>query len=130
MQTVERKSMMKRSWVGVFAVIACLAAACGGYGNVAPGMTAAEVSKEMNGYGVSRIVPFGGGYSATYYGNDTCVLFKDEKVVGKDEATEQRQAIGLGNVGVATVTLCHALCLPPGVAGQRTCESSGGVFRR
>ena len=90
--------MMKGSWVGVFGVIACLAGACGGYGNVAPGMTAAEVSKEMNGYGVSRIVPFGGGYSATYYGNDTCVLFKDEKVVGKDEATEQRQAIGLGNV--------------------------------
>ncbi len=117
----------------VFASLAlvCVSlSACGGYGNVAPGMTAAEVNKEMSMFPVSRIEPFGGGYSATYYANDTCVLFKEEKVVGKDEATEQRQAIALGNIGMGSVTVCHAQCMPPGMFRQKVCDSSASVVRR
>lgn len=104
--------------------------ACGGYANVAPGMTAAEVNKQMSMFPVSRIEPFDGGYSATYYANDTCILFKDEKVVGKDEAQEQRQAIALGNIGMGAVTTCHAQCMPPGMFRQKVCDSSASVVRR
>ncbi len=104
-----------------------LAVACGGFSSVNPGMTGAEVSKQMSMYPTTRIEPFEGGYSATYYANDSCVLFKDDRVVGKEEATQERQAIGLGGIAMSATTVCHALCVPPGYSRQRSCESSGQV---
>ena len=111
-----------------FASIACfLLAGCGGYQSVMPGMTGLEASKEMGGE-TTRIEPFAGGYSAVYYDNGTCVLFKDDRVVGKDAGITQTQAIALGRIGAATVTVCQPLCIPPGVALQRSCNTGGAVM--
>lgn len=107
--------------------IACLLlAGCGGYESIMPGMTAADAAKEMGG-SVTRIEPFEGGYSASYFDNATCVLFKDDKVVGKDIATQQTQAIALGRIQAATVTICQPQCLPPGVTRQKQCGSGAAV---
>jgi hypothetical protein len=101
-----------------------LLAGCGGYHAVNPGMTTAEAAKEMRAYQTTRIEPFDGGYSASYYNNDTCILFKDDKVVAKNQAEEQRSMVAVGGVGAGGVTVCHAVCVPPGVSRQPQCESS------
>jgi hypothetical protein len=113
-----------------FLVAGLAATACGGggYGSVAAGMSAADASKEMSDWTTSRIEPFEGGYSATYYTNNTCILFKNEHVVAKDEATEQRQGIALGGAAIGAVTVCPAVCVPPGVTRQKECNTAAGMI--
>lgn len=107
----------------------CLAlAGCGGYHTITPGMTSADAAKEMRMFPTTRIEPMSDGYSATYYGNDSCILFKDDKVVGKDEAQQERQMVAVGGGGAGGVTVCHALCVPPGWSRQRRCETSAMLF--
>lgn len=105
-------------------MLICSVLGCGGYRSIAPGMSTAEVNKEMGGWTVDKIVPFGDGYSASYYNNDTCILFKDERVIAKDQGEERRNAIALGGMGIGAVEVCHALCVPPNVSQQRQCDTS------
>ncbi len=76
----------------VVVVICCvvLLAACAGkqskFSKIYPGMTADDVAKTM-GKGPNSVEPFKEGYASWHYGEDRCLLLKDDKVVAKDETT-------------------------------------------
>ena len=110
-------------------LLSLVACGAGGYSAITPGMSSADATKEMSDWSSEKIVPFSDGYSATYYGNDSCILFKDDKVVAKDQGIEHRSVVALGNVGMGAVTICHALCLPPGMTGQKQCDSGAAAGR-
>lgn len=78
-----------------------------------PGMPSQQVVQAMQG-GPSRSQPFPDGSSAWYYGEDQCVLVRDDKVVTKDVTREGESA------SIAGVAALHetqkAFCAPEGVA--------------
>lgn len=103
-----------------------LASACApGFRAIYPGMTTAEVTKAMGDLGPSTVTPFNDGYAAWYYGEDRCVLLRNDVVVSK--ATSYRQA-GVSLPGVGSLSLKQpAECLPPGVQPRRTSEVNVGL---
>jgi hypothetical protein len=79
---------------------------------VYPGMPTQQVVQAMQG-GPTRAQAFPDGSSAWYYGEDQCVLVRDEKVITKD-TTQDREAASF--VGVASVhEKQKAFCAPEGV---------------
>lgn len=58
-----------------------------------PGMHTRQVVEAMRS-GPSRAQEFGDGSSAWYYGEDQCVLIRDEKVVSKQQTQESTTPVG------------------------------------
>jgi hypothetical protein len=84
--------------------------------SIYPGMHSRQVVEAMRG-GPSRAQEFGDGSSAWYYGEDQCVLIRDEKVVSKQE-TQESTAVDAVVVSVKSST--KATCAPVGMAEARS----------
>lgn len=78
-----------------------------------PGMPSQQVVQAMQG-GPSRSQPFPDGSSAWYYGEDQCVLMREDKVVTKD-ATHESESASIAGVASLHETQ-KAFCAPAGVA--------------
>ncbi|MBU8897811.1 hypothetical protein DRW03_07245 [Corallococcus sp. H22C18031201] len=98
--------------VCALALMGC--ASAGGFDKLYPGMTAAQVAETM-GRGPTQAEPFAEGWAAWYYGEDRCVLMRDDKLVGKS-VTEERAALNTPVISVRDTV--RAQCLPPGLAGK------------
>lgn len=84
------------------------------FNKVYPGMSSASVAETMKG-GPSRAQEFGEGSTAWYYGEDFCMLLRDDKVVAK-ESTREIVSMNAGVVALKDVQ--KAQCAPPGMAGE------------
>ncbi|MBJ6765799.1 hypothetical protein JGU66_34020 [Myxococcaceae bacterium JPH2] len=89
-------------------------ASTGGFDKLYPGMTAAQVAETM-GRGPTQAEPYADGWAAWYYGEDRCVLMRDDKLVGKS-VSEERAALNTPVLSVRDTA--RAQCSPPGVAGK------------
>lgn len=100
------------------------------FAKIYPGMMADEVAKTME-RGPSRVEPFPEGYASWSYGDDRCLLVKDEKVVAKDE-TQVKGSIDTPWGGAKERKL--AQCVPPGQAKskkvEREIETPFGTIKR
>ena len=81
-----------------------------------PGMHSRQVVEAMHG-GPSRAQEFGDGSSAWYYGDDRCVLIRDEKVVSKQQTQE---STSVDAVVVSVKNSTKASCAPAGMAEARS----------
>ncbi|MBI2081931.1 MAG: hypothetical protein HYT76_00020 [Deltaproteobacteria bacterium] len=107
--------------VAIMALAAC--AAGPKWDKIVPGMTGQMVMTEMKG-GPSRIDPYAEGYSAWFYGEHSCILMQDDKVVSK-ELSEEKGGIRLFKLG-ASKEIKKAGCVPP---GQQRAVRGGTVER-
>jgi hypothetical protein len=98
----------------ILLVVLALAAGCASqekkFERVVPGMSASAVQKNLGGptrFGQVADTSF----STWYWGDEYCVLFRDDKVVAKDSATTGKS----GNAGPASYEeKTRAECLAPG----------------
>jgi hypothetical protein len=81
---------------------------------VYPGMSSASVAETMKG-GPTRAQEFGEGSTAWYYGDDFCMLLRDDRVVAK-ESTRENISMNAGVVALKDVE--KAQCAPPGMEGE------------
>ena len=81
-----------------------------------PGMSSHEVVQTMES-GPSRAQEFSDGSTAWYYGEDHCVLIRQDKVVAK-ERTRDRTTVDA--LVVALKDSQKALCAPEGMGAART----------
>ncbi len=84
--------------------------------SIYPGMHSRQVVEAMHG-GPSRAQEFGDGSSAWYYGDDQCVLIRDEKVVSKEQ-TQEHTSVDAVVVSVKNST--KATCAPAGMAKAKS----------
>lgn len=94
-----------------------------------PGMTSALVAETM-GKGPSRAQEFGDGSTAWYFGEDRCVLMREDKIVSK-ATTEDNASVSTPIVTVRDST--KALCAPEGYASeqksQQEIDTPFGTFK-
>ncbi len=90
-----------------------------------PGMHSKQVVEAMHS-GPTRSQEFSDGSSAWYYGEDQCVLMREDKVVSK-KRTEEKETMSV--VGVASMRETQkAFCAPPGVAAPQTAQELDTPF--
>ena len=99
-----------------FATAGC--ATSGGFDKLYPGMSSQQVVEAM-GQGPSRAQEFPDKSTAWYYGDDRCVLMREDKLVSK-ATSEDNTAIDVGVVAVRDTT--KALCAPEGHASKEKRE--------
>lgn len=99
-----------------FATTGC--ATSGGFDKLYPGMSSQQVVEAM-GSGPSRAQEFPDKSSAWYYGEDRCVLMREDKLVSK-ATSEDTTSIDVGVVAVRDTT--KALCAPEGYASKEKRE--------
>jgi len=76
-----------------------------------PGMTQEQVVKSMRS-GPSKTREYADGSNAWYYGEDMCVLIREDRVVSKQHS-EKRETLSV--MGVASLNETQqAFCAPPG----------------
>jgi hypothetical protein len=85
--------------------------------SIYPGMTSQQVVQVMEA-GPSQAKEFPDGSSAWYYGEDRCVLLRDDKVVTKDRTQENETTAIPGLASVRETK--KAFCAPAGVAAPTT----------
>ena len=93
-----------------------------------PGMNSQQVVQAMQG-GPTRSQEFSDGSSAWYYGEDQCVLIRDEKVVSKQETQENTS---VDAVVVSLKNSTKATCAPPGMAeakSEQEIDTPIGTFK-
>lgn len=86
------------------------------FNQVYPGMSSQEVAQTME-KGPSRAQEFKDGSTAWYYGEDLCVLIRQDKVVAKEQ-TQARTRVDA--VVVSLEDSRKALCAPEGQGEART----------
>jgi hypothetical protein len=110
--------------------LVCLGALCGcatsssRFEKISPGMTADQVKTTMSD-GPSRFETASDtGYASWYWGEDYCVLFRNDRVVSKNTATD-----GMGGEvkGVGYQEKNKASCLAPGQTARSGTERSINV---
>lgn len=80
------------------------------FGKIYPGMKAEQVVKDME-KGPSETQKFDDGYSAWYFGENHCLLMRNDKVVSKDKS-ETKGSIEVFGMGGVTQKR-PAECVPP-----------------
>ncbi|MCP3103469.1 outer membrane protein assembly factor BamE [Myxococcus sp. K15C18031901] len=100
------------------AVAATGCASSGGFHKLYPGMTSQQVVEAM-GSGPSRAQEFPDKSTAWYYGDDRCVLMRDDKLVTK-ATTEERTSVDTPIVSVRSTS--KALCAPEGYDAEARSE--------
>mgnify|MGYP001606823770 CR=1 FL=1 len=80
-----------------------------------PGMTVGQINETL-GRGPDLVEPYSDGYASWYYGEDRCILVKDEQLVTKDVSKETGGISVMGMGGASEKRLAE--CVPPGQ--QRT----------
>ncbi len=98
------------------AVTGCASSPKPNFAAIYPGMHSRDVVQAMQG-GPSRAQEFSDGSSAWYYGEDQCVLIRDEKVVTKQQ-TQEDTAVDAVVVSLKNST--KALCAPAGTAQAKS----------
>jgi hypothetical protein len=92
--------------------------------DVTPGMTSDQVRHTMSD-GPSRFENLAdSGYSSWYWGDDYCVLFKDDKVVAKDAAREGNSSSAKG---VEYKETRKASCVAPGQTAKSSSDRSVNI---
>ncbi|MFP2923808.1 hypothetical protein ACLESO_01070 [Pyxidicoccus sp. 3LG] len=105
------------------AALAFIAAGCatsGGFDKLYPGMSSQAVVEAM-GSGPSRAQEFPDTSTAWYYGEDRCVLMRDDKVVSK-ATSEDTTSVDTPIVSVRDTS--KALCAPEGYASGEKREQA------
>ncbi|WP_434390087.1 hypothetical protein [Melittangium boletus] len=109
---------MKLSSAFVVPMLLALSSGCAStesrFKKVYPGMSSASVAETMKG-GPSRAQEFGEGSTAWYYGDDFCMLLRDDKVVAKESSSEK---ISMNAGVVALKDVQKAQCAPVGMEGE------------
>ncbi|WP_426730723.1 hypothetical protein [Myxococcus faecalis] len=116
----------------VLLVAALAASGCagpGGFQKLYPGMTSREVVEAM-GQGPTRAHEFPDRSSAWYYGDDQCVLMREDKLVAKS-TTRERTAVDTPIVSIRDTA--KAVCAPEGYAietrGEQRIDTPFGSFK-
>lgn len=114
------------------AALAFAAAGCatsGGFDKLYPGMSSREVVEAM-GDGPTRAQEFPDQSTAWYYGEDRCVLMRDDKVVSK-ATSKDTTSVDTPIVTVRDTSL--ALCAPEGYASpekrEQAIDTPFGTYR-
>jgi hypothetical protein len=102
--------------VAAVSAAGCASAPKANFQAIYPGMHSKQVVEAMHS-GPSRAQEFSDGSSAWYYGEDQCVLIRDEKVVSKQQ-TEESTSVDAVVVSVKNST--KASCAPAGMAEARS----------
>jgi len=100
------------------AITATGCASSGGFHKLYPGMSSQQVVEAM-GSGPSRAQEFPDKSTAWYYGEDRCVLMREDKLVSKS-TTEERSSVDTPIVSVRSTS--KALCAPEGYAAEARSE--------
>jgi hypothetical protein len=109
---------MRLSLVSAALVFVATGCATSGFDKLYPGMSSQQVVEAM-GSGPSRAQEFPDSSTAWYYGDDRCVLMREDKLVSK-ATSEENAAINTPIVSVRDTT--KALCAPEGYAAQEKRE--------
>lgn len=96
-----------------------------GFRGISPGMTSAQVRDSMGDLGPTKVTPYHEGYSSWYYGDDQCLLMKDNVVVSKD-VTSHRGGLAIRGVGGFSVAQ-QAQCSPPWVSAAPNTTLDVGI---
>jgi type IV pilus biogenesis protein CpaD/CtpE len=110
------------------AVTGCASSPKPNFNAIYPGMHSQQVVEAMQG-GPSRSQEFSDGSSAWYYGEDQCVLIRDQKVVSKQQTQENTS---VDAVVVSLKNSTKATCAPPGMAqakNEQEIETPIGTFK-
>ena len=100
----------------VASITGCASSPKPNFASIYPGMHSQQVVQAMQG-GPSRSQEFPDGSAAWYYGEDQCVLIREEKVVSKQQ-TQENTAVDAFVVSVKNST--KATCAPEGMAKARS----------
>jgi hypothetical protein len=110
-----------------FATTGC--ATSGGFDKLYPGMSSKQVVEAM-GSGPSRAQEYPDQSTAWYYGEDRCVLMREDKLVSK-ATSEDTTSIDMAVVSVRDTS--KALCAPAGYATkekrEQEIETPFGTYR-
>jgi hypothetical protein len=98
-------------YMAALAAVPLVAGCAGGFRRLQPGMTTSQVVEAMRRE-PTRTEQFEQGYAAWYYGEDSCLLLKEDTVVSMQES-EAAETV-LTPVGMVDERVL-AQCLPPGV---------------
>jgi hypothetical protein len=110
------------------ALAGCASAPKPNFAAIYPGMHSKQVVEAMLS-GPTRSQEFSDGSSAWYYGEDQCVLIRDEKVVSKQETQENTS---VDAVVVSLKSSTKATCAPPGMAeakSEQEIDTPVGTFK-
>ncbi|AKQ65562.1 putative lipoprotein [Myxococcus hansupus] len=109
--------------------LATVGCATSGFDKLYPGMSSHQVVEAM-GSGPSRAQEYPDSSTAWYYGDDRCVLMRDDKLVAK-ATSEDNATINTPMVSVRDTS--KALCAPEGYAAaeqrQQTIETPFGSLK-
>lgn len=109
----------------VAAITGCASGPRPNFNAIYPGMTSQQVVQSMQG-GPSKTQEYADGSNAWYYGEDQCVLLREDKVVSK-RRTEEKETLSV--VGVAAMRETHkAFCAPAGVAAPKAAQELDTPF--
>jgi hypothetical protein len=101
------------------------------FGKLYPGMTSDQVVQTME-KGPSKVEQFPEGYASWYYGENHCLLMKEEKIITKSQ-TEEKEVIGIPELG-GMKEKKKAECIPPYMKSakkvEREVETPFGTIRR
>jgi outer membrane protein assembly factor BamE (lipoprotein component of BamABCDE complex) len=109
----------------VAAVTACASGPRPNFNAIYPGMSSQQVVQSMQG-GPSKTQEFADGSNAWYYGEDHCVLMREDKVVSK-QRTEERETMSVAGLGGLRETN-KAFCAPAGVAAPKSAQELDTPF--
>jgi hypothetical protein len=110
------------------AITGCASSPKPNFAAIYPGMHSQQVVEAMLS-GPSRSQEFSDGSSAWYYGEDQCVLIRDEKVVSKQQTQENTS---VDTVVVSLKSSTKATCAPPGMAetkSEQEIDTPIGTFK-
>jgi hypothetical protein len=110
------------------ALAGCASSPKPNFAAIYPGMHSKQVVEAMLS-GPTRSQEFSDGSSAWYYGEDQCVLIRDEKVVSKQETQENTS---VDAVVVSLKSSTKATCAPPGMAeakSEQEIDTPVGTFK-
>ena len=91
------------------------------FAKIYPGMTVEQVGTVME-TGPSQVQTLSDGYASWYYGEDRCLLMKDEKVISKDQSKDDGgiEIFGIGGARQRRL----AECVAPGQERTKKIERS------
>jgi outer membrane protein assembly factor BamE (lipoprotein component of BamABCDE complex) len=110
------------------AITGCASSPKPNFSAVYPGMHSQQVVAAMQG-GPTRSQEFSDGSAAWYYGEDQCVLIRDEKVISKQETQENTS---VDAVVVSLKNSTKATCAPAGMAeakSEQEIDTPVGTFK-
>ncbi|HLL04472.1 MAG TPA: hypothetical protein VK539_28065 [Myxococcaceae bacterium] len=110
------------------AITGCASSPKPNFAAVYPGMPSQQVVEAMLG-GPSRSQEFSDGSAAWYYGEDQCVLIREDKVISKQQTQENTS---VDAVVVSLKNSTKAVCAPAGMAeakSEQEIETPVGTFK-